>query len=74
MQDDLNHPARVGGGIRMKTPRYTDGHKYPQGYRKAAATDVRLTFRRERERLKAAAEQAAKDEVERQAKVRRLSK
>lgn len=58
----------------MKTPRYTDGHKYPQGYRKAAATDVRLTFRRERERLKAAAEQAAKDEVERQAKVRRLSK
>ena len=58
----------------MRAPKFTDGHKYPNGYRKAAATDVRLTFRRERERLKAAAEQAAKDEVERQAKVRRLSK
>lgn len=50
----------------MKTPRYTDSHKYPTGYRKAAATDVRLTFRRERERLKAQAEQVAKDEAERQ--------
>ena len=58
----------------MKTPRYTDGHKYPQGYRKAAATDVRLTFRRARERLKAAAEQVAKDEAERQEKVRRMAR
>ena len=54
----------------MKTPRFTDGHKYPNGYRKAAATDVRLTFRRERERLKAAAEQASRDQAEQEAKDR----
>ena len=58
----------------MKSPRYTDAHKYPNGYRKAASTDVRATFRRERERLKAAAEQAAKDAEEVAAKVRRLGK
>ena len=58
----------------MKAPRYTDAHKYPNGYRKAAATDVRSTFRRERERIKAAAEQAAKDAQEVAAKVRRLGK
>ena len=56
----------------VKTPRYTDGHKYPTGYRKAASTDVRLTFRRERERIKTATEQAAKDESERQEKVRAM--
>ena len=58
----------------MKTPRYTDQHKYPQGYRKAAATDVRLTFRRERERIKALAEQAAKDSAEAEAKVRTMKR
>ena len=52
----------------MKSPRYTDAHKYPTGYRKAASTDVRATFRRIRERLKAEAEQAAKDAAEREAK------
>ena len=56
----------------MKTPRYTDGHKYPTGYRKAASTDVRLTFRRAREKLKADAEQAAKDAAEAEAKVRQM--
>ena len=50
-----------------KTPRYSDG-RYPHGYRKAANTDVRATFRRIRERLKAEAEQAAKDAAEREAK------
>lgn len=58
----------------MKTPRYTDIHKYANGYRKAAATDVRLTFRRERERLKVEAEQAARDASEVQEKVRRMRK
>lgn len=56
----------------MKTVRYTDSHKYPNGYRKAAATDVRATFRRIRERLKAEAEQAAKDAAEVQEKVRKM--
>ena len=50
-----------------KTPRYSDG-RYPHGYRKAANTDVRVTWRKERERLKAAAEQAAKDAAEAEAK------
>ncbi len=56
----------------MKAPKFTDAHKYPNGYRKAASTDVRLTFRRERERLKAAAEQAARDQAEQEAKVRTM--
>ena len=58
----------------MKSPKYTDAHKYPNAYRKSTATDIRLTFRRERERLKAEAEQAAKDAQEVAAKVRRLGK
>ena len=58
----------------MKQPKYTDAHKYPNAYRKSTATDIRLTFRRERERLKAEAEQAAKDAQEVAAKVRRLGK
>ena len=56
----------------MKQPKYTDAHKYPNAYRKSTATDIRLTFRRERERLKAAAEQAARDQAEAEAKVRSL--
>ena len=55
----------------MKTPRYCDG-RYTTGYRKAANTDVRATFRRIRERLKAEAEQAAKDAAEAEAKVRTM--
>ena len=55
----------------MKTPRYTD-LRYQNGYVKAANTDVSKTFRRERERIKAAAEQAAKDDQERAEKVRAL--
>lgn len=43
----------------MKTPRYTDSHKYPHGYKKAAETNVEATFRREREKLKANAAEAA---------------
>ena len=38
----------------MKPPRYTDAHRYPHGYRPAAATDIRETFSRiERERQRA---------------------
>ena len=55
----------------MKTPRYSD-LRYPNGYVRAAATDVRKTFRRIRERLKAEAEQAAKDQAEAEAKVRQM--
>ena len=58
----------------MKTPRFTDSARYPTCYRKAAATDIRLTFRRMRERLKAEAEQSARDESERQEKVRRMGR
>ena len=58
----------------MKAPRWTDAHKYPQGYRKAANTDVAATFRRVRERIKAQAEQAAKDEAERAEKLRPMKR
>ena len=54
-----------------KTPRYTD-LRYPHGYVRAANTDVSKTFRRVRERLKAEAEQLAKDETERAEKVRAM--
>ena len=57
----------------MKSPRYCDG-RYEHGYTRAASTDVRKTFRRERERLKLEAEAAAKDEAERLAKVRRMGR
>lgn len=33
----------------MKTPRYTDNHRYPNGYRKAAETNVEATFKRARQ-------------------------
>ena len=58
----------------MKAPKFTDAHKYPNGYRKAAATDVRLTFRRERERLRAEAERKERDQAEAEAKVRQMRK
>ena len=51
----------------MKAPKYTD-LRYPHGYVRAANTDVSKTFRRIRERLKAEAEQAAKDAAEAEAK------
>ena len=58
----------------MKSPRYTDQHKYPNGYRKAANTDVAATFRRVRLEQQRAAEQAAKDSAEAQAKVRKMER
>lgn len=57
----------------MKTPRYTD-LRYPHGYVRAAATDVRKTFARirkaqaEKERAAQAAADAAKAEAERLAR------
>ncbi|MGP1677900.1 MAG: hypothetical protein ACTS6J_12170 [Burkholderiales bacterium] len=56
----------------MKTPRYTDLHRYKCAYRKD--TDVGRTFARERRRLE---EEAAKQQVaesETVAKVRTIKK
>ena len=36
----------------MKPPKYTDSHKYPNGYRKAAETDISKTFARIKSQLK----------------------
>lgn len=51
----------------MKPPRYTDQHRYPHGYKKAAETNVELTFKRVRQ-------EQAKNAEERQAKVAPLKK
>jgi len=53
-----------------KAVRYTDTTRYPNGYRKSAETNIQLTFRRVREKLKIEAEQAARDEAERNEKLR----
>ena len=57
----------------MKQPKYTD-LRYPNGYVRSANTDVSKTFRRARERIKAQAEQAARDQAEAQAKVRKMER
>ena len=45
----------------MRTPRFTDLTRYPNGYRKSTNTDVAATFRRVRaEQEKNLAEQAVK--------------
>ena len=45
----------------MKKPRYTDTHRYPNGYKKAAETNVKETFNRVRlERTRNEAEQEDK--------------
>lgn len=52
----------------MKTPRFTDTHKYPHGYRPAARTNIRATFLRVRAAMKEnATEVAAKVEPIRKA-------
>lgn len=51
----------------MKEPKYTDLHKYPNGYKKSTHTDIKRTFNRIR------AEQA-KNEAEKDEKVRELKK
>lgn len=50
----------------MKTPRYTDLHRYPRPYRRAVDTDVSTTFAAEYRRLA----EAAKLPVVRIAKIR----
>ena len=40
----------------MKTPRYTDAHKYPNGYDKPENTDIRKRFERIRREQKKQAE------------------
>jgi hypothetical protein len=42
----------------MKTPRYTDSAKYPNGYRKSSNSDIRATFRRIRAENQRNAEEA----------------
>lgn len=44
----------------MKTPRFTDLHRYPRGWRKAVDTNIAETFERIRRELQANAEEAAK--------------
>ena len=43
----------------MKTPRFTDAHKYPHGYRSSARTNIRATFIRARAALNKDAEERA---------------
>lgn len=57
----------------MKTPRYSDT-RYPHGYRSAAATDVKATFRRIRAELKAKADQDVANAAEAQVKVQPLKR
>ena len=42
----------------MRTPKYTDSHKYQNGYRRSAETNVARTFARVREEQKRIAEEA----------------
>lgn len=41
----------------MRTPRYTDMHRYANGYRKSTNTDVAATFRRVRAEMQKDAEE-----------------
>ena len=36
----------------MKTPKFTEAHRFPQPYANSKSTDVKKTFARERKRLK----------------------
>ena len=58
----------------MKTPRYTDSHRDPHGYRTPAQTDIRKTFARVRAEQKAAAEATAQNEAEAASKTRTLQR
>ena len=44
----------------MKTPRYTDAHRWPHGYRKSDDTNIAETFQRVRQQQEAAAREAEK--------------
>ena len=46
----------------MKTPRYTDQHRFQNGYRRSVDTDIRETF-----------ERARREEQERQRNVRPIN-
>ena len=58
----------------MKQPRLTDTHRWPNGYRRSAETDISKTFARVRVEQKKAAEQAALDAAELDAKLRPMRK
>lgn len=58
----------------MRVPRFTDLHRYPQGYTPASATNIEATFRRARTEQKAKAEQEARNKAERQDKVCRMGR
>ena len=51
----------------MKTPRYTDMHRFPHGYRKSTSTDIEITFRRVKQ-------EQAKNVAERERKVQPLKR
>ena len=54
----------------MKPPRYTDTHRFPNGYRKAAETDITLTFQRARQKHA----ENAKEVADKVATIRKASK
>ena len=41
----------------MRTPKWTDAHRYPNGYVRAQHTDIKRTFRRARDAIKVAEEE-----------------
>lgn len=51
-------------------PKFTDAARYPNGYRTAAKMDVAATFKRIRAEQKARAEEAERNKVEAEVKVR----
>lgn len=48
----------------MHKPKFTDAHKYPDGYRRAVDTDIQETFRRIRRRQQEQAAKKAQNEAE----------
>ena len=56
----------------MKTPKFTDAHRFSTPYANSKSTDVRKTFNRIRKQLKEAAELQQAADQEAQVKVRRL--
>lgn len=56
----------------MKTPRYTDSHKYPHGYVGSASTNVAATMKRKQRELDAEAAKRTADQAEVAEKVRTL--
>jgi hypothetical protein len=56
----------------MKTPKFTDAHRYPHGYVKSEATDIRATFRRVQRQLADQERREREAEEERKIKVTQM--